>query len=139
MKKLILALVTTARKLSPYFQVHTIEIPTEYPMKQVLHKPETSRRLMKWAIEPSEFDIEYKPKKSNKRAYLGRLRHGIHLGRACRGYSNDAQPPHLEDVRRRGRQCSMEWCRANSDLSMRNRYRVCAQIWVLSLQQRGRV
>ena len=57
MEKLILALVTTARKLRPYFQAHTIEIPTEYPMKQVLHKPETSGRLMKWAIELSEFDI----------------------------------------------------------------------------------
>ena len=62
MDKLILALVTTARKLHPYFQAHTIEIPIEYPMKQVLHKPETSGRLMKWAIELSEFDIRYKPK-----------------------------------------------------------------------------
>ena len=62
MEKLILALVTAARKLRPYFQAHTIEIPTEYPMKQVLHRPETSRRLMKWAIELSEFDIRYKPK-----------------------------------------------------------------------------
>ena len=47
MEKLILALVTAARKLRPYFQAHTIEIPIEYPMKQVLHKPETSGRLMK--------------------------------------------------------------------------------------------
>ena len=47
MEKLILALVTTARKLRPYFQAHTIEVPTKYPIKQVLHKPETSRRLMK--------------------------------------------------------------------------------------------
>ena len=39
-------------KLCPYFQAHTIEIPTEYPMKQVLHKLETSGRLMKWAIDP---------------------------------------------------------------------------------------
>ena len=62
MEKLILALVTAARKLRPYFQAHTIEVPTEYPMKQVLHKPETFRRLMKWAIELSEFDIRYKPK-----------------------------------------------------------------------------
>ena len=31
-------------------------------MKQVLHKPETFERLMKWAIELSEFDIRYKPK-----------------------------------------------------------------------------
>ena len=41
---------------------HTIEVPIEYPMKKVLHKPETSGRLMKWAIELSEFDIRYKPK-----------------------------------------------------------------------------
>ena len=66
MEKLILALVTAARKLRPYFQAHTIEVPTEYPMKQVLHKPETSGRLMKWAIELSEFDIRYKPKTAIK-------------------------------------------------------------------------
>ena len=66
MEKLILALVTAARKLRPYFQAHTIEVLTEYPMKQVLHKPETSGRLMKWAIELSEFDIRYRPKTAIK-------------------------------------------------------------------------
>ena len=66
MEKLILALVTAARKLLPYFQAHTIEVPTEYPMKQVLHKPEVSGRLMKWAIELSEFDIRYKLKTAIK-------------------------------------------------------------------------
>ena len=35
-------------------------------MKQVLHKPETSGRLMKWALELSEFDIRYKPKNAIK-------------------------------------------------------------------------
>ena len=62
MEKLILTLVTASRKLCPYFQAHTIEVSTEYPMKQVLHKPESSGRLMKWAIELSEFDIRYRPK-----------------------------------------------------------------------------
>ena len=66
MEKLILALVTAARKLCLYFQAHTIEVPTKYPKKQVLHKPETSGRLMKWAIELSEFDIRYKPKTAIK-------------------------------------------------------------------------
>ena len=47
MEKLILVLITVARKLRPYFQPHTIEVLTEYPMKQVLHKPVTSGRLMK--------------------------------------------------------------------------------------------
>ena len=66
MEKLILALVINARRLRPYFQAHTIEIPTEHPMKQILHKPETSGRLIKWAIELSEFDIKYKPKTAVK-------------------------------------------------------------------------
>ena len=66
MEKLILALVTAARKLRPYFQAHTIKVPTEYPMQQVLHKLETSGRLMKWAIELSEFDIRYRPKTAIK-------------------------------------------------------------------------
>ena len=66
MENLILALVTAARKLRPYFQAHTIEVTTEYSMKQVLHKPETSRRLMKWVIKLSEFDIRYKTKTAIK-------------------------------------------------------------------------
>ena len=66
MEKLILALVTTSRKLRPYFQAHTIEVPTEYSMKQIPHKPETSGRLIKWAIELSEFDIRYKPRTAIK-------------------------------------------------------------------------
>ena len=66
MQKLILALVTTARRLRPYFQAYTIEIPTKHPMKQILHKPETSGRLIKWVIELSEFDIKYKPRTTVK-------------------------------------------------------------------------
>ena len=62
MKKLVLALVTTVKRFRPYFKAHTIEILTEHPMKQILHKPETSGRLVKWAIKLSEFDIRYKPK-----------------------------------------------------------------------------
>ena len=66
MEKLVLALVTTAKRLRPYFQAHTIEIPIEHPMKQILHKPETSERLVKWIIELSEFDIRYKPRTAIK-------------------------------------------------------------------------
>ena len=66
MEKLVLALVTTAGRLRPYFQAYTNAIPIEHLMKQILHKPETSGRLVKWAIELSEFDIRYKPRTSIK-------------------------------------------------------------------------
>ena len=66
MEKLILELVTTAKRLRPYFQAHIIEIPIEHPMKQILHKPKTSGRLIKGAIELSEYDIRYKPRTAVK-------------------------------------------------------------------------
>ena len=66
MENLIPPLVTTSKKLRPYFQAHTVEVPTKYPMKQILYKPETSGRMMKWAIELSEFDIIYKPRTAVK-------------------------------------------------------------------------
>ena len=35
-------------------------------MKQILHKAKTSGRLIKWALEMSEFDIKYKPRTTIK-------------------------------------------------------------------------
>lgn len=65
-EKLALALVVSARRLRPYFQAHTIHVLTDQSLKQVLQKPETSGRLVKWAIELGEFDIHYKPHNSIK-------------------------------------------------------------------------
>ncbi|KAK0597534.1 hypothetical protein LWI29_026267 [Acer saccharum] len=60
-KKMALALITAARKLRPYFQAHKIGVYTNCPLKLILQKPEVSGRLTKWAIELSEFDVEYLP------------------------------------------------------------------------------
>nr|KYP36894.1 hypothetical protein KK1_041945 [Cajanus cajan]KYP36901.1 hypothetical protein KK1_041952 [Cajanus cajan] len=38
-EKLALALVTTARRLRPYFQSHQVVVKTDYPIKQILRKP----------------------------------------------------------------------------------------------------
>lgn len=47
LEKLALALVHTTKKLQPYFQLHSINVLTDSPLRQVLLKPEASRRLMK--------------------------------------------------------------------------------------------
>ncbi|CAL8995976.1 unnamed protein product [Prunus brigantina] len=65
-EKLAFALVVSARRLRPYFQAHTIHVLTNHPLRQVLQKPETSGRLVKWAIELGEFDIHYKPRPATK-------------------------------------------------------------------------
>ncbi|XP_077232060.1 uncharacterized protein LOC143865910 [Tasmannia lanceolata] len=59
-----------ARKLRPYFQAHTIKVLTDQPLRQVLHKPSTSGRLMKWAVELSEFEILYMPRLAIKAQVL---------------------------------------------------------------------
>jgi len=60
MEKLALAVVSLARKLRPYFQSHPIEVLSNQPLRTILHSPNQSGRLAKWAVELSEYDIEYK-------------------------------------------------------------------------------
>ena len=61
MEKLAFTLIISARKLRPYFQAHTIIVLTNQPLRQVLSKPELSGRILKWAMELTTFDIEYRP------------------------------------------------------------------------------
>ncbi|XP_059650425.1 uncharacterized protein LOC132296230 [Cornus florida] len=69
-EKLAFALVASERKLSPYFQAHTIIVLTDQPLRQVLRKPDTSGRLIKWSVELGEFDIQYKPRTTLKAQVL---------------------------------------------------------------------
>ena len=62
LEKWALTLVVAARKLRPYFQAFPISVITNQLLQQTLHKPDASSRLVKWAIELSEFDIDYKPR-----------------------------------------------------------------------------
>ena len=60
MEKLAFASVTAARKLKPYFQAHTIIVLTDRPLKRAISSPEATGRMAVWAIELSEFDIQYR-------------------------------------------------------------------------------
>ncbi|XP_022857284.1 uncharacterized protein LOC111378334 [Olea europaea var. sylvestris] len=66
MKKLALALITASRKLRPYFQAHSIQVLTNFPLRQVMQKTDASGRLLKWAIELSEFDLMFRPRRAIK-------------------------------------------------------------------------
>ncbi|KAM1027035.1 hypothetical protein ACFX2A_040848 [Malus domestica] len=65
-EKLALALVMSARKLRPYFQTHSIIVLTNHSFRQILQSPDTSGRMIKWAIALGEFDISYQPKPAEK-------------------------------------------------------------------------
>ena len=62
LEKWALALVVVARKLRSHFQAFPISVITNQPLRQTLHKPDVFGRLVKWAIELIEFDINYKPR-----------------------------------------------------------------------------
>ncbi|XP_022874004.1 uncharacterized protein LOC111392843 [Olea europaea var. sylvestris] len=56
----------SSRKLRPYFHAHSIQVLTNFPLKQVMQKIDASGRLLKWAIELSEFDLTFRPKHAIK-------------------------------------------------------------------------
>ncbi|CAL2247773.1 unnamed protein product [Prunus armeniaca] len=39
---------------------------TDFPLRSILHSPDVSQRLMKWAIELSKYDLLYWPKTTIK-------------------------------------------------------------------------
>ena len=61
-----LALRTVARKLCPYFQAHPVMVLTDLPLQGTIHKPDLSGRMARWAMELSEYGIQYKPRLSKK-------------------------------------------------------------------------
>ena len=61
-----LALRTAAKKLRPYFQAHPIMVLTKLPLQSIINKPDLSGRMALWAIELSEYGIQYKPRLAKK-------------------------------------------------------------------------
>ena len=66
MEKLAFSLVTAACKLKPYFQAHTVIILTDKPLQRVMSNPEATGWMALWAIELSEFNIQYRPRTAIK-------------------------------------------------------------------------
>ncbi|XP_071927641.1 uncharacterized protein [Coffea arabica] len=80
-ERYVLALVHAARKLRTYFQAHPVVVITDQPLKQILSKPESSGRMVKWAVELSEYDLGYQPRTSIKaQALADFIADGVSLG-----------------------------------------------------------
>ena len=66
MEKLAFALVIATRRLKPYFQAHTIVVLMDKPLKKAMSSPEAAGRMALWAVELSEFNIQYRPRTAIK-------------------------------------------------------------------------
>ena len=59
--KLALALMVASRKLRLYFHTYLIEVLNNYPLHQVLQKPEALGKLLKWVIKLGQFEVNSSP------------------------------------------------------------------------------
>nr|XP_025664515.1 uncharacterized protein LOC112762925 [Arachis hypogaea] len=66
LEKLAYALLTSSRRLRQYFQGHQIIIRTDQAICQVLQKPDLADKMMTWAIELSQYDLQYEPRHAIK-------------------------------------------------------------------------
>ena len=65
-EKIVFALIVASHKLRQYFQANPILVMMDQPIKKSMKKPEAAGRMIQWAIELSQFDIEYYPRTAIK-------------------------------------------------------------------------
>jgi len=65
-EKIVYAVLISSRKLKHYFQEDEITVPSLQPLGDVFNNKEASRRIGKWAIELSQFEISYVPRTTVK-------------------------------------------------------------------------
>ena len=65
-EKLAFALIVASRKLHPYFQAHTILVMTNQSLQKAMGRPDAARRMVQWAVELSQFDVDYRPRMAIK-------------------------------------------------------------------------
>ena len=73
LEKAILAVVHGTRKLSHYFQAHTVVVLIQLPLKAILRSADYTRRIAKWGTILGAFDIKYMPRTSVKGQVLADL------------------------------------------------------------------
>ena len=73
LEKAILAMGHATKKLSHYFQAHTVVVLTQLPLKSVLRNANYTGRIAKWGTILGAFDIKYMPHTSIKGQVLADL------------------------------------------------------------------
>ena len=62
LQKAALAVVFSAGRLRHYFQSFTVVVMTDLPIRKVLQKSDVAGRMVRWAVELLEFNVQYEPR-----------------------------------------------------------------------------
>jgi hypothetical protein len=68
--KLLYAVLIASRKLRHYLQAHRISVVMSYPLRAVLHNPNVTGNISKWAAELAEFELDFIPRHAIKSQVL---------------------------------------------------------------------
>jgi len=69
-QKLLYAVLITKRKLCHYFESHTVTVITSFPLSEIVHSKDATRRTAKWALELMDQGIAYAPRTAIKSQVL---------------------------------------------------------------------
>ena len=69
-EKITFALIVASWKLRLYFQASPILVTTNQPIKKATNKPDATGRMVQWAVELSQFNVEYRPRTAIKAQVL---------------------------------------------------------------------
>jgi hypothetical protein len=56
---LLYTVLISSRMLHHYFQAHKISVVFLYPLRVVLHNPNTTGNIAKWVVELAEFELDF--------------------------------------------------------------------------------
>jgi diketogulonate reductase-like aldo/keto reductase len=69
--KLLYAVLITSRKLRHYFQAHKISVVSSYPLRVMLHNPNTTGNIAKWVAKLAEFELDFVSRHTIKSQSVG--------------------------------------------------------------------
>jgi hypothetical protein len=68
--KLLYVVLVASRKLRHYFQAHRVVVVTSFPLRAILHNPNATGNITKWAAELAEFQLDFQPRHAIKSQVL---------------------------------------------------------------------
>ena len=65
-QKILYGILITSRKLRHYFDQYKISVVTDFPLADILHNQDATRRISMWAVILGALEIKFKPRTAIK-------------------------------------------------------------------------